>query len=57
MAPRAGEQQPASSSKPQQRCCLGMLYYSQALQAEGQKPVRRGVACSRRAATAPRTFR
>lgn len=28
-----------TNSKPQQRCCLGLLYYSQALQAEGQKPV------------------
>lgn len=25
----------------QQKCCLGVLYYSQALQAEGRKPVRR----------------
>lgn len=29
-----------NSKQPQQRCCLGLLYYSQALQAEGQKPVR-----------------
>jgi hypothetical protein len=29
-----------SSKTPQQRCCLGLLYYSQALQAEGRKPVR-----------------
>jgi hypothetical protein len=28
-----------SSKTPQQRCCLGLLYYSQALQAEGRKPV------------------
>lgn len=27
-----------------QKCCLGLLYYSQALQAEGQKPVRCGTA-------------
>lgn len=25
---------------PAQKCCLGMLYYSQVLQAEGKKPVR-----------------
>lgn len=29
-----------TSKTQQQRCCLGLLYYSQALQAEGQKPVR-----------------
>lgn len=27
--------------QPQQRCCLGLLYYSEALQAEGKKPVSR----------------
>jgi hypothetical protein len=32
-----------SSKTQQQRCCLGLLYYSQALQAEGQKPVCVGV--------------
>lgn len=29
-----------SSKTEQQRCCFGLLYYSQALQAEGRKPVR-----------------
>jgi hypothetical protein len=29
-----------TKDKQQQKCCLGVLYYSQALQAEGRKPVR-----------------
>jgi hypothetical protein len=42
----------SGDSNTKQKCCLGLLYYSQALQAEGQKPVRCGTAvastlCSR----------
>jgi hypothetical protein len=33
----------SGDSNTKQKCCLGLLYYSQALQAEGQKPVCLGV--------------
>jgi hypothetical protein len=32
--------QDSQGKGPSQKCCLGVLYYSQMLQAEGKKPVR-----------------
>lgn len=32
--------QDSQGKGPSQKCCLGLLYYSQVLQAEGKEPVR-----------------
>jgi hypothetical protein len=50
--------QDSQGKGPSQKCCLGLLYYSQVLQAEGKKPVRQvGVVSSSSSETAQPVFR